>query len=681
MKIQPSSPPIATPHTSHSHGSGNLMSFHDFLENHQSPWTNVFLYLWYAFIAICAVILKYLQLDISQNISNSPLTMLRFLGFIPILLHSYHYIQQRYYPSWKSQPFRIYQIGNMFLLIVTFLSSSALLVTSLSSKCQYASCVTIESRQLQPFVFLQHILIPVIAPVLLKAHSPWSSYFTYIMSFSVSVLSAIIVNATLPTYLSIAALYLFELLVVYDNEATLRQLYINYINAEEHLRMKLKTFHERDLLLLHGEELSSFYGNVAHDLKSPLQGFIIELDTLEKHLNDSSSNVIVGESIVVLRSICNFMLMTINRAIDYSKATYGIVLVPILESVNISDAIIWVVKCVSPLNDTTIKVEPLPDILCPTVVTDKHWLMENLLCLVSNALKFTIDEAVIIRCLLVPKVNENTSPKPQSSPETQTSAMVVLLEVEDSGSDANVHDLARVFQPYNQSQRPQGGTGLGLYSILKRVEALGGNCGVKSRRDGAKGSRFWFSFPYQPEQSYPPPSRQYDIHDIRSVSPTASDLHHEKVDEEAPKEDEKKKILLVEDSVLIQKTTSRALQKAGYQVDIARNGLECLEMIITTYYEFILMDIQMPIMDGIEATKQIRKLETEKISDTIVKQDVEHEFEDIRSSSRHHIIIGLSANSDPITMQEALDAGMDAFLPKPLSTNLLQETFHRLTHS
>jgi CheY-like chemotaxis protein len=271
--------------------------------------------------------------------------------------------------------------------------------------------------------------------------------------------------------------------------------------------------------------------------------------------------------------------------------------------------------------------------------------------------------------------------------------------VEDSGNETNPRDLVYLFQPHKATDRREGGTGLGLYSILKRVEALGGSCGVKSRRDGTKGSRFWFSFPYEPCQSSSLPmsfssSREINMGFSSPVStPTAREREEEDNEEQEEAETMMRrsvtiggiprKILLVEDSVMIQKTTSRALRNEGHVVDIARDGAECLKMVtdeesLQANYGLILMDIQMPVMDGIEATRRIREMER---VGRLEQSGSSSSSSRPRRFSSHQIIIGLSANSDPETMRQALAAGMDAFIPKPLTTKSLKDCFEQVMGS
>jgi two-component system, sensor histidine kinase and response regulator len=122
------------------------------------------------------------------------------------------------------------------------------------------------------------------------------------------------------------------------------------------------------------------------------------------------------------------------------------------------------------------------------------------------------------------------------------------------------------------------------------------------------------------------------------------------------------KILVVDDSALIRKTAARALKNAGMASDVAEDGAVCLDKVTKGDYRLILMDIQMPVMDGIESTKRIRALEHE--------------------TGARVVIIGVSANSDSDTRNEAMAAGMDGFLPKPINVDslkrLLTTTYCRL---
>jgi CheY-like chemotaxis protein len=302
-------------------------------------------------------------------------------------------------------------------------------------------------------------------------------------------------------------------------------------------------------------------------------------------------------------------------------------------------------------------------------------------------------------------------PNSSQSKSQNLDQQFIRVEVEDSGIGIHEDERQQLFQPFKQIQKRTGGTGLGLYSILKRMEALEGQCGVSDRRDRLSGSCFWFTFPYRPDESV---SSIIDIpnvcmndlkHDMPLNPSESNELQIEEYNQDQDvivsrrgSDISKKygrsmnqKILLVEDSVLIQKTASRALNKEGYIVDVAPNGVECLKLLRKANeegeeYSFILMDIQMPVMDGIEATKRIRLLETQSQSQTTSDMSMMEcgeliSFRNQKRTQRRQIIIGISANSDSVTISDALVAGMNGFLSKPLSIIDLKECFDRFKTS
>ena len=335
-----------------------------------------------------------------------------------------------------------------------------------------------------------------------------------------------------------------------------------------------------------------------------------------------------------------------------------------------------------------------------------------------------------------------------------------------------------LFQPFRQAQRMTGGTGLGLYSLFKRVEALGGDCGVKARSDGTPGSAFWFSFPYRPDPNAVVPSSSsrdpslinHNLTFISRGDQTASDsgraslplrnrstsmmsgpriesmltdfpndnggvevrpalrpvddrinprsiapangstvrapiavpststvidvvtsqhtsalsplltmnvpvpvrvpvsvpIPEPSISPLLPQPDQPDdgalRVLLTDDAPTILKVCKRMLQTNGHAVQTAVNGHQSLEK-LKTYYtnnecDVLLTDLQMPVMDGVESTKRFRAWE----------ETQQCLLDDQRLPRRpHFLIIGMSANSDAQSKQEALDAGMDYFCPKPFN--------------
>ena len=131
------------------------------------------------------------------------------------------------------------------------------------------------------------------------------------------------------------------------------------------------------------------------------------------------------------------------------------------------------------------------------------------------------------------------------------------------------------------------------------------------------------------------------------------------------------KILLVDDSILIQKTTARSLRKAGHAVEVAQHGSECLKMLELSQlapsvfaFDLILMDLQMPVMDGYEATRRIRALEQSAGED----------------SSPHILIIGVTANTESEARAECMESGMDGFMEKPLRVKEFEDYLANTLH-
>jgi CheY-like chemotaxis protein len=246
-----------------------------------------------------------------------------------------------------------------------------------------------------------------------------------------------------------------------------------------------------------------------------------------------------------MKSIHNtnaFMLMAINRCIDFTKESRGLKLVPHLDSVNFHDTLSLPLKCMRNIqNRIRIILLPISQEICPCIITDKQWLQENILCLLSNAVKYSTEGTVTVKVRLqendefnfvLPKVKDEDrsismssrrkiprstrvahftdldSPLKLASPfgrparkEEAEKQKYLLFEVEDTGIGMDDETVKSLFSAFKQAQRLAGGTGLGLYSLSKRVEALEGKYGVSRRRDGREGSLFWFSIPYRPDHT------------------------------------------------------------------------------------------------------------------------------------------------------------------------------------
>ena len=382
------------------------------------------------------------------------------------------------------------------------------------------------------------------------------------------------------------------------------------------------------------------------------------------------------------------MLMTINRCIDYTKVSNGLGLVPRYETIDLAEAINFPLQCMRNIQHRIqIMLNPIPREICSHIITDKQWLQENILCLVSNAVKYSSEGTVTIILSIQNKARKEKSNSTNSSRKSkqysyanQRIACVMdnsysitqsrnsctphlVVEVVDHGIGISEDEMSLLFSPFKQTQRLAGGTGLGLYSLGKRVEALKGEFGVAKRNDGKKGSVFWFSIPYKPDETQANQTIPFKKSEAFPIKESSNFLISS-----SPKSYRTKyAIIIVDDAPSIIKMTTRALEKLGHFVQSAENGEVALRMIEKRWkeqhstFDIVLMDLQMPVMDGLEATRRIRQLQ-EAPSESLPYQK----------------IIGFSANSDDETTEEAFKAGIDMFMAKPFKLNTFQETLHNL---
>lgn len=351
--------------------------------------------------------------------------------------------------------------------------------------------------------------------------------------------------------------------------------------------------------------------------------------------------------------------MSLHRSLDFAKVTSGFTLVPRNSSVNIRACIEWATNCILPIvsKQIHIKISSIPLNICEFVLTDKQWLLENLLCLMSNSIKYVCNEGTVdLRVSL--ETTQNTFREDFSS-----TPKMLLFEVEDDGIGISTENLAKLFHLFYQVQKNAGGTGLGLFALFNRSQAIGGRCGVSPRRDNSRGTLIWFTIPYLPDMTAQNTAALYSsvesasnkstndrsetqVKSVRSLSngteATMDQYQQAKADQNSLN------ILLVEDSKLIQKASIKLLGNIGHNVDVANNGCEGLDALSNKRYE----------------------------ADVSVKAISDEGFDLLHRpplKTERNFVIGVSANSDSVTRSQALDAGMDDFIEKPLSISTLRE--------
>jgi CheY-like chemotaxis protein len=323
------------------------------------------------------------------------------------------------------------------------------------------------------------------------------------------------------------------------------------------------------------------------------------------------------------------LLAIINDILDFTKTEHGQIQ---LENVDFD-----LHKCVEEvMNIFTAKAtEKGIALTCHTennvpghVNADKQHLQQILIILIGNAVKFTPAGKVLVK---LNRVNKNDDP-----------AAVIQFEIHDTGIGIPEHLLKNLFKAFSQcdasSTRKFGGTGLGLAIADNLVRAMDGKMRVQSTPD--EGSCFTFT--------------------ITATNAAAMALGAPKNSSTGipAKSDFSKKfpmsILVAEDNDVNAMMILRMLSNLGYQAKLAKNGKEALSAAITGGYNIILMDIQMPEMDGLEATQEIRKI-----------------------ASPQPKIIAVTANALASDQEDCMNAGMNDFMTKPISMNRLQEVLQR----
>ena len=178
-----------------------------------------------------------------------------------------------------------------------------------------------------------------------------------------------------------------------------------------------------------------------------------------------------------------FMTMAINRSVDFTKLTNNVALLPRMETFNIKEAVDVAVKCLNNLHSgRVISLLPYSQNLSSHVISDKHWIVENLICLISNATKYsgrgstiTVSIQLDVECMVdvIPHSSSLINGKKSERSDESNNDRYLVAIVEDRG--IGVTDIDRLFQPFGTDQQMAGGTGLGLYSLASRTSALKGD--------------------------------------------------------------------------------------------------------------------------------------------------------------------------------------------------------------
>lgn len=392
--------------------------------------------------------------------------------------------------------------------------------------------------------------------------------------------------------------------------------FLDLYRQRQELNLVLKYLEEKNEELIIAKEKaeeatrakSMFLANMSHEIRSPMNG-ILGLSRLMKHETENSEH---HDMLNIVTTSGEHLLQIINDILDFSKIEAGQI---DLESIDfdireLCDTIYQLLnfRAIEKGINLTIDIDKnIPKVL----IGDSFRLNQIIMNLTSNAVKFTLKGDVLVSIKLLEKNKEWIS---------------ILFSVKDTGIGIPEKAQRTLFQEFTQSDssitRQYGGTGLGLAISKNLTNLMGGKIKLQSKQD--VGSEFMFELKFK-----------YKEQKISTMSNNNKGLPEDTT------------ILVAEDNPINQKVAVLTLRQLGLTCDVAKNGLEALEMYKENRYNIILMDMQMPVLDGLSASQKIRSFENN---------------ENIETST---YIIALTANASSEDKQQCIDAGMNNFISKP----------------
>ena len=375
---------------------------------------------------------------------------------------------------------------------------------------------------------------------------------------------------------------------------------------------------------------SAFLFNMSHDVRTPMNAIIGFTDIAQKHIHDIDK---VADSLQKIKNAGMHLLSLLNDVLDMSRVESGHVEIT-EEPADLLEIMDGIAPIVSPLATAkNIDYKTVYDgIRDRRVRADILHINQVVINLLTNAVKYTAEGGTVTLRL-------------EQEEDVKDGICMYSIIVEDTGIGMSKEFMAGMFESFVRENREEvmkeSGVGLGLAITKRLVTLMNGTITVASEL--GNGSVFTVKLPLKIQSEEEAETREAEV------------IHE-------PKSLEGKKILLVDDNELNREIAVEILEDSGMVVDMACNGMEAVEMVKQNgmrFYDAILMDIQMPVMNGYEATEAIRALPDD---------------------GKPVVIIALSANAFEEDKRKSLSVGMNAHIPKPVNAAELVETLRKYIH-